>query len=244
MKNKGPTLRINKFLADNGLCSRREAEELIRKGWVSINGEKVSELGTKVQTGDICKVDPLAQDWLGQKQSIVLNKPPGYVSGQAEEQHKPAIRLITAKNYFGPKKGEQKVSYKGFAPAGRLDIDSTGLLILTQDGQLAKKIISPSSSIEKEYVVKVSGDITREKIKKLSFGLRLDGKALKKAKVKRINETQLNIILTEGKKRQIRRMCEQVDLEVVTLKRIRIGSIELGKLPRGRWRFLRKNEKI
>ena len=244
MKNKGPTLRINKFLAHNGLCSRREADELIKKGWVFLNGQKVSEPGVPVQEGDDCTISPEAERWISQKQTIVLNKPPGYVSAQAEENHKPAIRLITAKNYYGKKALQSIPSHKGFAPAGRLDIDSAGLLLLTQNGQLAKKIISPSSKVEKEYIVKVRGDINPEKIKKLQHGLKLGGHPLKKAKVKRINETQLNFILIEGKKRQIRRMCELVDLEVATLKRIRIGGIELGRLPRGQWRFLKNTEKL
>lgn len=244
MKNKGPTLRINKFLADHGLCSRREADELVQRGWVSINGELVTTPGVKVQTGDDCTVSSEAEKWLDNKQTILLNKPPGYVSAQAEEEHKPAIRLINKKNYFGKIANEDLPTYEGFAPAGRLDIDSTGLLILTQNGQLAKRIIAPESEIEKEYIVKVLGEIQPEKLKKLSHGLRLDGKILKRAKVKRINETQLSFILTEGKKRQIRRMCELVDLEVLTLKRIRIGGIKLGDLPRGQWRFLKKTEKL
>src|SRR5690606_18371584 len=122
-----------------------------------------------------------------------------------------------------------RIRYEGFAPAGRLDIDSTGLLILTQNGKLAKSIISPDSLIEKEYIVKVEGRITKEKIETLRFGLKLDGKALKKAKVEQIGKDTLNFILVEGKKRQIRRMCELVDLKVTALKRIRIGKIELGK---------------
>jgi 23S rRNA pseudouridine2604 synthase len=234
--------RINKYLADLGLCSRREAETLIQKGWIRVNGEVLKELGYKVQPTDQVKVDEKAEDFLGQKKTIIIHKPLGYVSAQAEEDYQPAIRLATPDNHFGKK--APKIFHKGFAPVGRLDIDSTGLLILTQNGKLAKSIIGPHAQVEKEYVVLVNGDIDKDKIKKLCFGLSLDGKKLKKAIVKQEEKQKLRFILTEGKKRQIRRMCELVDLEVTSLKRVRIGRLQLGNLPLGKWRLLKDNEKI
>ena len=234
--------RINKYLADRGLCSRREAEVLIEKGWIKVNGEVLSELGYKVKPGDHVQVDDKVQDHLSKKKTILINKPLGYVSAQAEDNYEPAIRLTTPENYFG--KDAPHIRYDGFAPAGRLDIDSTGLLILTQNGKLAKTLIGPESEVEKEYVILVKGQVTPDKIKKLSFGLSLDGKRLKKAEIIHEEEYKLRFILTEGRKRQIRRMCELVDLDVTSLRRVRIGQIKLGKLPIGQWRLLKNSEKI
>lgn len=236
-------VRINKYLADRGLCSRREAEQLIEKGWVSVNGEVLKNLGYRVQDSDDVKVNEKAQDFLGKKLTIVMNKPIGYVSGQAEGDYKPAIRLATPDKFAGPGRAP-RIMHKGFAPAGRLDIDSTGLLIITQNGKLAKKIIAPDSEIEKEYLVDVEGEITDAKIKKLRYGLSIDGKKLKRADVKVLKGQRLQFILKEGKKRQIRRMCKAVDLNVTALKRVRIGELRLGRLPVGEWRLLKPTEKV
>ena len=137
-----------------------------------------------------------------------------------------------------------RINTKGLAPAGRLDIDSTGLLILTQDGRIAKQIIGEKSSIEKEYLVRVEGKLAPSDLSLLCHGLSLDGVALQPAKVSWQNEDQLRFVLREGRNRQIRRMCELVGLQVIGLKRIRIGQIPLGNLPVGQWRFLRANEKF
>jgi 23S rRNA pseudouridine2604 synthase len=128
------------------------------------------------------------------------------------------------------------------APAGRLDIDSQGLLVLTQDGRIAKQLIGEHSDIEKEYLVRIKGDVTQNQIEQLCFGLKLDGKALKEAKIKRLNEDQLQFVLREGKKRQIRRMAEAVGLHVTGLKRVRVGELRLGKLAEGEWRFVKPEE--
>jgi 23S rRNA pseudouridine2604 synthase len=140
---------------------------------------------------------------------------------------------------------------KGLAPAGRLDIDSTGLLVLTQDGRIARQLIGEDSAIEKEYLVRVSyGEVVSNvqrvfspgQLARLRHGLSLDGQPLKPAKVEWQNPEQLRFVLTEGKKRQIRRMCEQVGLKVAGLKRVRIGQVVLGQLPVGQWRYLRPGE--
>ena len=214
---------------------------MIEQGWLSIEGQRVKEQGVKILYGQSVTVDAQGQKWLNRKKTVILHKPPGYVSHLPEENQIPAVRLITRSNFYGPGKPEV-LPTRGLAPAGRLDIDSTGLLVLTQSGPLAKKIIGENSSVEKEYIVKVSGTINQAKLAKLSFGLELDGEKLKKAGVERINQTQLKFVLTQGKKRQIRRMCELVDLQVMTLKRIRIGGIRLASLPRGQWRFLLPSE--
>ncbi|MCB0378677.1 MAG: rRNA pseudouridine synthase [Bdellovibrionales bacterium] len=242
MKRKEETLRINKYLAEQGLCSRREADHLVKMGWVRCNGKIIDSAGLQVSPSDEIELLPEAKQWLGSKFTVVLNKPPGFVSSQPEKGYKAAASLVTSDNYAGPAPAP-KINIRNLAPAGRLDIDSTGLLILTQDGSLAKKIIGETSSVEKEYEIRVEGHLTDEKIKKLKHGLSLDGKKLKMAKVRRLGPQKLNMILTEGKKRQIRRMCQLLDLEVVRLKRIRVGKIELGRLPRGQWRLLKENEK-
>ena len=237
-------MRLNKFLAQNGLCSRREADTLIANNWVEVDGQPIPAQGVKIEPGQTATLLPAAYAWLDKKVTVILNKPPGYVSNLPEDDKTPAVELVTTENFYGTNKAPW-VLRKGLAPAGRLDIDSSGLLILTQDGALAKTIIDAESLVEKEYIVKVRGNITSDKLEGLSDGsIELDGRTLKKAKVQRINETQLRFVLTEGKKRQIRRMCEIFDLEVTTLKRVRIGKIELGALPRGRWRLLAKNESV
>lgn len=238
-------VRLSKLMAERGICSRREADEYIAKGLVMVDGIVIDQLGTKVDPQ--VKITLEAQALKQQKSlaTIILNKPIGYVSSQPEPQYTPAIRLITPANQFGTSK--QKLSpehMKGIAVAGRLDIDSQGLLLFTQDGRIAKKVIGEDSKIEKEYIVRVEGKLPPDQLKLLNHGLSLDGKALKPAKVEWINEDQLRFILKEGKKRQIRRMCEMVGLKVTGLKRVRLGNIRLGKLPEGQWRFLEEDESL
>jgi 23S rRNA pseudouridine2604 synthase len=240
-------IRISKLMSEQGLCSRREADAYIERGWVFVDGVRVTELGSralptqKITLSKEAKSNQLAQV------TILLNKPVGYVSGQAEQGYKPAVTLIGATTHHAGDKSPLRFSpaqLKGLAPAGRLDIDSTGLLALTQDGRIAKLLIGEDSRIEKEYLVRVEGRLDAEGLKLLNHGLSLDGQALKPAKVSWQNEDQLRFVLREGKKRQIRRMCEQVGLKVTGLKRIRIGSVKLGDLPPGKWRYLREDERF
>lgn len=238
-------VRLSKLMAERGICSRREADEYISRGLVLVNGEKVDQLGVKVDPQ--VKITLEAQALKQQKRlaTIILNKPVGYVSAQPEPGYQPAIKLITAENQWG--EGRQRLKeehFKGLAVAGRLDIDSQGLLLFTQDGRIAKKIIGEDSKLEKEYIVRVEGRLPADKLKLLNHGLSLDGKALKPAKVEWINEDQLRFVLKEGKKRQIRRMCEMVGLKVTGLKRVRIGKLRLEKLPEGQWRFLGEDESL
>jgi 23S rRNA pseudouridine2604 synthase len=237
--------RLSKIMAHRGMCSRREADRFIEQGLVLVDGEKISELGSKIFPDQ--KIE-LAGEGRRQQQTqvtVLLNKPIGYVSGQAEKNYKPAVRLIGPSTHWRQDPSPRKFNrgqLGGMAPAGRLDIDSNGLLILTQDGRVAKKIIGETSSIDKEYLVRVTGKLSESGLKLLNHGLSLDDKALKPAKVSWQNEDQLRFILREGKKRQIRRMCELVGIKVVGLKRIRIGNVMLGNLPPGQWRYLGENE--
>lgn len=237
-------VRVSKLMAEQGLCSRREADSYIERGLVFVNGDRISELGTKVDPDAKITLDPLAKAQQAARVTIILHKPIGFVSGQAEDGHKPAATLIKAETQQR-KSGAQVFhpsNLRGLAPAGRLDIDSTGLLVLTQDGVIARKLIGDDSDVEKEYLVRVEGELSTEGIRLLNHGLSLDGVQLRPAKVNWINDDQLHFVLKEGRKRQIRRMCELVGLKVIGLKRVRIGNVKLGDLPLGQWRYLREDE--
>ena len=284
------TSRLNKRMAELGMASRREADDWIARGWVKVNGA-VASMGMQVTPDARIEVNKQAQGQQANQVTILVNKPLGIVSGQAEDGHLPAITLIQPQNrwaednarfFFHPKQLQSLV------PAGRLDIDSTGLLVLTQDGRVARQLIGEDAGMEKEYLVRVAytGDenlaaatsaaathaalrrapsqptqlsriddddpVTSDvqsvfppaMLARLRHGLSLDGQALKPAKVTWQNPEQLRFVLTEGKKRQIRRMCELVGLKVVGLKRVRIGSVMLGNLPLGQWRYLQPHERF
>lgn len=234
-------------MSERGLCSRREADRFIKQGWVLLDGERVTTLGTKATRQQQITLSRQAQAKMQQAVTILLHKPVGYVSGQAERGYQPAITLIDDKSHWNEDRSPTRFHKKqlnGLAPAGRLDIDSTGLLVLTQDGRIARQLIGEDSAVEKEYLVRVEGVLTADELALLRHGLKLDGKPLKPAKVSWQNEDQLKFILREGKKRQIRRMCEAVGLTVTGLKRVRVGRVRLGKLPLGQWRFLGERERF
>jgi len=240
-------IRLSKRMAELGLCSRREADGYIKKGWVEVDGEVVSELGSKVFPSQQITLRRAAQDTQRQRVTILLNKPVGYVSGQAEHGCKPAIILFDGATRWAEDASPLRFHRSqliGLAPAGRLDIDSTGLLVLTQDGRIARQLVGEDSEITKEYLVRVEGKLEEDGLALLNHGLVLDGKKLKPAKVSWQNEDQLRFVLREGRKRQIRRMCELVGLKVTGLKRIRIGRVKLGNLPQGQWRYLGENEQF
>ncbi len=253
--NTPQSSRLNKRMAALGLCSRRQADEWIEKGWVKVNGY-TAELGLQVTETDKIEIDQGAKYQQDRQVTIILHKPVGYVSGQAEDGHTPAISLISAQTHWQADPSSMRFTptqLRNLAPAGRLDIDSVGLLVLTQDGRVARQLIGEDHSMEKEYLVRVeyqgitdnvSTHFPSEKLSTLRHGLSLDGQALLPAQVDWQNPEQLRFILTEGKKRQIRRMCEQVGLHVVGLKRIRIGNIVLGRLPVGEWRYLSATERF
>ena len=178
--------------------------------------------------------------------TILLHKPVGYVSGQPEPGYAPAVSLIGGDNQFDRDSAQRfhPSQLKNLAPAGRLDIDSTGLLVLTQDGRIARQLIGADSEIDKEYLVRVEGTLAENGLALLNHGLWLDDRPLRPAEVEWINDEQLRFVLREGRKRQIRRMCELVGLKVEGLKRVRIGRVKLGDLPLGQWRFLREDERF
>lgn len=238
-------VRVSKILSELGLCSRREADKYIEKGLVLVDGNIVDELGAKAMRTQKIELNKKASQKQNSKATIILNKPIGFISHlDDDKEFTPASSLITSDNYFGQTHSQHKTSFNkdGLAPAGRLDIDSTGLLILTQDGRIAKKIIGEGTIIEKEYLVRVEGFLSDDNLKLLNHGLSLDNYKLKPAKVFWENSDQLRFILIEGRNRQIRKMCGLVGLKVIGLKRIRIGNVLLGNVPLGQWRFLQETE--
>jgi len=232
--------RISKILAQRGFCSRREADEYIRRGWVLVDGKPVTELGTKALPSQDVRLSPAASRTQDSMVTILLNKPVGWVSGQPEDGYRPAIELIREENRDPGDAGARfdKKWLNGLVPAGRLDVDSRGLLVLTSDGRIARRLVGENSDLEKEYLVRVERMPDSSALARLRNGLELDGHPLKPAGVEKINEDQLRFVLTEGRNRQIRRMCELVGIRAVGLKRVRIGRIVLGSLPEGKWRLL------
>lgn len=235
--------RVNRWLAQSGVCSRREAEALIAEGKVSIDGEVVTDVGRKIAPGQtlaLAGAGPSGAETNGF--TVVLHKPAGVVSAQPDPGQVPAIRLLTRQALIGssPVIPDRNTS---LAPVGRLDRPSRGLLLLSDDGVVARAVIGPASRLDKEYRVAVIGQITEKKLALLRHGLELDDRKLKPAEVEVISDQRLRFILHEGRNRQIRRMCELVDLKVVDLFRVRIGPLTLGDMPEGRWRVLTPGER-
>jgi 23S rRNA pseudouridine2604 synthase len=253
-------IRLNKRMSELGIASRREADDWIARGWVLVNGEP-AVLGQPVPVDAHIEIHREAAGRQAEQVTVVIHKPIGFVSGQAEDGYEPAKALVVPAQRWDDDPSRQQFHpshWNSLVPAGRLDIDSTGLLILTQDGRVARTLIGDDSVIDKEYLVRVSyrtqahGLLTvdiqsvfpAERMALLRHGLEMDGKPLKPAKVDWQNPEQLRFVLNEGKKRQIRRMCEAVGLTVVGLKRVRIGKLMLGNLPLGQWRYLRPDERF
>jgi 23S rRNA pseudouridine2604 synthase len=242
--------RVAKLITERGLASRREADDWIAAGWVRVNG-RLAVLGQRASADAVIEIDPRATAEQARSVTVLLNKPIGYVSGQPEDGHEPASVLLKPANRWTG--DASRIEFhpghlRHLAPAGRLDIDSTGLLVLTQDGRVAKRLIGDETRVEKEYLVRVAftaeGGLPEAELERLRHGMELDGVPLRPARVSWQNEDQLRFVLREGRKRQIRRMCEMVGLQVLGLKRVRIGSVSLGPLPVGQWRYLRDDERF
>ncbi len=220
-------MRLNKYIAYLNIASRREADKLIKDGKVKVNGEII--INPAVQVGENDKIICDIENYKNEKIYIKLNKPVGYVVSNNKKEGKPIYKLLDEK-------------LKKLYPVGRLDKDSKGLILFTNDGVFSRKIIGEESECEKEYYVKLEGNISDGALKKLEFGISLDGKKLKRAIVKRVSKNSFNIILKEGRNRQIRRMCEKVGFEVILLKRLRISNIYLNDLQEGKFEYLTKDE--
>lgn len=252
------SMRLSKRMSELGIASRREADAWIESGWVRVDDHVVSELGSRVVPGQRITVDAKAKHQQAQRVTVLINKPVGIVSGQAEDGYEPAVVLVKPENQWRDDRSGIRFlreHLKSLVPAGRLDIDSVGLLVLTQDGRVAKQLVGDDSEIEKEYLVRVAFGVETKgrslrgarslpetSLALLRHGLELDGEPLRPAQVEWVNDDQLRFVLRQGKKRQIRRMCEAVGLQVLGLKRVRIGGVMLGDLPSGQWRYLRSDE--
>lgn len=222
-------IRLQKYLSMAGICSRRKGEEFIRQGRVTVNGVVVTKLGTRVDpANDLVRWDGKLVQLVQKRVYIALNKPVGVVSSCDHPGEKTVVDLVD-------------VSQRVY-PVGRLDKDTTGLLLMTNDGRLHHTLSHPSFDHEKEYEVTVEKNITDGALQKLARGLPLQGRRTRRAKVKRLSPNRFRIILQEGRNRQIRRMVRKVGGRVASLNRIRIDCIRLGDLPPGQWRHLDERE--
>ncbi|MBW2336921.1 MAG: rRNA pseudouridine synthase [Deltaproteobacteria bacterium] len=225
-----PLVRLQKYLSAAGVCSRRKGEELIVAGKVAVNGEVIVELGTKIDPDqDRVEVDGKAIKPSNTLVYIALNKPKDYVTSCSHPGQKVVVDLVD-------------ISERIY-PVGRLDKDSTGLLLLTNDGRIHHRLSHPSFDHEKEYDVTVARPIPDGALKKMSDGLPLMGTKTRPARITRISPRRFRMVLQEGKNRQIRRMVRKVGNEVTRLQRKRFASIKLGNLPPGKWRYLKESEK-
>jgi 23S rRNA pseudouridine2604 synthase len=234
--------RVNKWLAQSGVCSRREAEALIADGLVSIDGEVVEDVGRKILTGQTLVLADRATNKLDSSLTVMIHKPVGIVSSQPDPGQVPAVRLLKRETLWAHEAVIPNFSNR-LAPVGRLDMDSRGLLLMSEDGVVAKAVIGPQSELEKEYRVAIMGEITEEKLELMRFGLELDGRELRPAQVEMISDQRIRVVLQEGRNRQIRRMCELLEWKVVDLFRVRVGPITLGDMPEGCWRPLTAEER-
>jgi 23S rRNA pseudouridine2604 synthase len=239
--------RLAKRMSELGLCSRREADEWIENGWVSVDGVVVTTLGARVHPKAVIKIRDEASQHLTESVTIILNKPIDYVSGPAEDGHAAALDLIRADNRWAEDTtgfSFKTTHLRGLALAGRLDTEASGMLVFTQEGGVARRLTGDDSRAEKEYLVRVEGELTPEGMALLKHGLSLDEVKLKPAQVSWQSEAQLRFVVRGNRKQQVPRMCELVGLRVTAIKRLRIGSVSLGKLPAGQWRYLRSDERF
>ena len=222
--------RLNKYIASCGVCSRRKSDELISSGKVKVNGQVVTNLGEKVSSKDIVEVDNKLIQKEEKKVYIVLNKPRGYVTTNSDEYNrKNVIDLI-----------DEDVRVYSI---GRLDKDTEGLLLLTNDGEFSNKVMHPRNKIEKTYIVTTDTNVTNEQLEKLRNGVDIGDYITRLAKIKRIGNDKVQIIISEGKNRQVRRMCDSVGINLLNLRRIQVGNILLGNLQSGKYRYLTAKEK-
>lgn len=227
-------MRLQKYLAEAQVASRRKAEEIILEGRVNVNGKKVTELGTKVESEiDEITVDGKKVEICEKMVYIMLNKPEGCVT--------------TVKDQFGRKSVIDYVKDIGerVYPVGRLDYDTSGLLIITNDGELTYRLTHPKHNIEKTYIAEVDKVPDEEAMEKFRNGIIIDGRKTAPAKIKIIKKsklTTLNIKIKEGRNRQVRKMCAAIGCNVITLKRIATGNLELGNLEKGKYRYLTDEE--
>ena len=238
--------RLSKRICEITQCSRREADEWIENGWVRVDGVVVAKLGTRAHPDAKIEINEAARKHRPESITILLNKP---LEAEAQEEpRRQALRQwIRAENRWTD--DDSPTSFKathlrGLTQVGRLDAESTGMLVFTQEASVTRRINGDDSRLEKEFMVRVQGELSAEGLKRLNVGLSLDEEKLKRAQVSWQSEGLLRFVLHENRPNQIRRMCELVGLRVISVKLIRIGSVSLGKLPVGKWRYLRQSERF
>jgi len=224
-------IRLQKFLADCGVASRRKAEEIILAGRVTVNDEKISILGTKVSDYDIVKVDGKKIKPVFKKIYILLNKPVGYLTTVSDDFNRLTV-MDLIKNEI----------HERVFPVGRLDSDTEGLLLLTNDGDITYALTHPKHEIKKTYVAVLNAVPTPAAVEKLRRGVKIDDKKTLPAEVDWLKDNVLKITIHEGRNRQVRKMIEAIGYDVKELRRISMGNIQLGNIPMGRWRHLTKAE--
>ncbi|MBQ8468777.1 MAG: rRNA pseudouridine synthase [Clostridia bacterium] len=226
-------MRINKFLASTGLASRRKSEEYVKQGRITVNGKVITDLAFDVSPKDKVELDGKTLGTAEHKY-IMLHKPKGYITSTSDDKGRKTVMELIPEEYAGVK------------PVGRLDYDTEGLLLLTNDGELANKLTSPAAEITKTYHVKIEGKISESQLAVMRAGVVIDGIRLKKCKVQITevgdNWTKLEVKITEGKNRQIRKMFDAVGVNVSFLKRVAIENLKLGGLSRGKTRELHADE--
>lgn len=229
-------IRLQKYMAECGVASRRKCEEIILSGRVTVNGEEVTELGTKVSDKDVVKVNGKVINQIKEHTYILLHKPEGYITTSQDQFDRPMVLDLLS----------DELQKERLYPVGRLDYDTSGLLLLTNDGDLTNKLTHPKHNVEKVYIAKVIGTPTEDELKTFCDGVVIDGYKTAKSKCIIVKEegrySSLKITIKEGKNRQVRKMCEAIGHDVVGLKRIATGSLFLGELKRGEYRRLTKSE--
>ena len=227
-------MRLQKYLASCGVASRRTAEKLIAEGHVTVDGQKITEMGVQVEDGQVICVDGKRVQPEGGKHYIMYHKPAGEVTTVSDPEGRATV-LDRFRDY--PVR---------LYPVGRLDYDSEGLLLLTNDGDLTERMLHPSMEVDKTYLARVSNQVTPEEARQLERGVMVDGRKTARAKVHILSVqnlfTDMIITIHEGRNRQVRKMVEQIGHQVVMLRRIRFGPLKLGELPRGMWRPLTQEE--
>ena len=227
-------MRLQKYMAECGVASRRKAEEMIAQGRVTVNGEKITEMGTQVEEGDEVLLDGQLIRPETEKRYVMYHKPAGEVTTVSDPEGRRCV-LDHFRDY--PVR---------LYPVGRLDYDSEGLLLLTNDGTLTERMLHPSHQVDKTYLARVTGSVTMDEVRRLRSGVMLDDHQTAPAKVRVIKlEAEATVVLVtihEGRNRQVRRMFEETGHQVTQLRRVRFGPLDLGDLPRGKWRELTAEE--
>ncbi|MBP9805287.1 MAG: pseudouridine synthase [Candidatus Accumulibacter sp.] len=239
--------RLSRLVSELAACSRREADEWIENGWVSVDGVVVARLGARVSPKAKIGIKDVASRHQTESVTILFNKPCDPAEAAVEDDSDNAVALIRSDNHWPEDSNScrfQATHLRGLALAGRIENDEGGMLVFTQSGSVARRLTGGDSRLEKEYHVRVEGELPPDGLERLRHGLTLDKVKLLPAQVSWLSEQQLRFVLHESRKRQIRGMCEQLGLRATTIKRVRIGSVSLGKLAAGQWRYLRADERF